>query len=288
LTLFPPSTSRPARSPASPYPLSLTYTEDGGEEVVILAIDVGNTNVVLGAYTGEKLVTHWRVSTQRHRTSDEYGIFVLQLFKYAGLDPSRVEAIVLASVVPPLTPAIQDMCRRFFGIEPLVVELGIKTGITIGYENPREVGADRIANAVAAYRKYGGPVIVVDFGTATTFDAITGSGEYLGGAIAPGLNISAEALYVRAAKLPKVELTTPGHAIGGNTVASMQAGIIFGYAGLVDELVTRIKRELGGEARVVATGGVASIVVPETTTIEVIDQWLTLEGLVMIYQMNSK
>ncbi|MGE5486083.1 MAG: type III pantothenate kinase [Ignavibacteriales bacterium] len=254
---------------------------------MILAIDVGNTNVVLGAYTGKELVTHWRVSTQRHRTSDEYGIFVLQLFKYADLDPSQVEAIVLASVVPPLTPVIEDMCRRFFDIEPLVVDLGVKTGIAIGYENPREVGADRIANAAAAYRKYGGPVIVVDFGTATTFDAITANGEYLGGAIAPGISISAEALYTRAARLPKVELTRPRHAIGRNTVASMQAGIVFGYAGQVDELVARIKHELGGDARVVATGGLAPLVAPETRSIERIDQWLTLEGLVMIYEMNT-
>ncbi|MGE5543201.1 MAG: type III pantothenate kinase [Bacillota bacterium] len=254
---------------------------------MILAIDVGNTNVVLGAYTGKELVTHWRVSTQRHRTSDEYGIFVLQLFKYADLDPSQVEAIVLASVVPPLTPVIEDVCRRFFDIEPLVVDIGVKTGITIGYENPREVGADRIANAAAAYRKYGGPVIVVDFGTATTFDAITANGEYLGGAIAPGISISAEALYTRAARLPKVELTRPRQAIGRDTVASMQAGIVFGYAGQVDELVARIKHELGGDARVVATGGLAPLVAPETRSIERIDQWLTLEGLVMIYEMNT-
>ncbi len=254
---------------------------------MVLAIDVGNTNVVVGAYRDNELVTHWRVSTQRHRTTDEYGIFVLQLFKYADLDPCAVKAVVIASVVPPLTPVIEDMSRKFFGIEPLVVDLGVRTGIAIGCENPREVGADRIVNAVAAYRKYGGPVIVVDFGTATTFDAITENGEYLGGAIAPGIAISAEALYTRAAKLPKVELTRPKFAIGRNTVESMQAGIVFGYAGQVDELVNRIKKELGGEARVIATGGLASLVVPETRTIEKIDQWLTLEGLLMIYEMNA-
>ncbi|MCR4398629.1 MAG: type III pantothenate kinase [Firmicutes bacterium] len=254
---------------------------------MILAIDVGNSNVVLGVYRGKELVTHWRVSTQKHRTADEYGIAILQLFRYADLDPTCVEAVVVSSVVPPLTPVIEEMSSRFFAVRPLVVGLEIETGIAIEYENPREVGADRIVNAVAAFAKYGGPAIVVDFGTATTFDAISRDGEYLGGAIAPGIGISAEALFARTAKLPKIELARPANAIGKNTVSSMQAGILFGYAGLVDELVGRIRKELGESARVIATGGMAALVAPETKSIEVTDPWLTLEGLRLIYEMNS-
>ncbi|NPV71000.1 MAG: type III pantothenate kinase [Firmicutes bacterium] len=255
---------------------------------MVLVVDVGNTNVVLGVYRGKDLVAHWRVSTQRHRTSDEYGILFCQLFTYDGLDPKSVDAVVISSVVPPLTGHVEEMSRRFFGAEPLVVGPGIKTGITIRYDNPLEVGADRIVNAVAAFTKYGGPVIVVDFGTATTFDAISRKGEYLGGAISPGIGISAEALYTRAARLPKIEMIKPPSAIGKNTVASMQSGILFGYAGLVDELVDRTRRELGGFARVVATGGLASLVAPETKTITEVDPWLTLEGLRLIYEMNAK
>lgn len=255
---------------------------------MILAVDIGNTNVVLGVYRGKQLVTHWRVSTEKHRTSDEYGIIVLDLFRYAGMDHSQIAGVVVSSVVPPLTPIVERMSKKLFGLEALVVDLGVKTGITIGYDNPREVGADRIVNAHAAYTKYGGPVIVVDFGTATTFDAITAEGEYLGGAIAPGLGIAAEALFTHTAKLPKIELARPRCTIGRNTVESMQAGIIYGYAGQVDELVRRIKGELGGNARVVATGGMSSVVTSEIKSIEEIDPWLTLEGLRMIYEMNVR
>ena len=252
----------------------------------MLAVDVGNTNIVIGVYKEKELITHWRVSTQRHRTSDEYGILALQLFRYDGLDPADISAVVICSVVPPLTPSVEEMSRRFFKTEPLVVGPGVKTGIDIRYENPREVGADRIVNAVAAYEKYRGAVIVVDFGTATTFDAISAEGEYLGGAIAPGIGISSEALFQRAAKLPKIELMRPKYAIGRNTIASMQAGIVFGYAGQVDELVRRIKKEMGGNPFVVATGGLASLVAPETKTIQEVDPWLTLEGLRIIYEKN--
>lgn len=253
----------------------------------MLAVDVGNTNITLGVYRDRNLLTHWRVSTQRHRTSDEYGILFIQLFKYDGLSLDDVDAAAICSVVPPLTAPIEEMFRRFFKVEPLIVDLSVKTGIVVKYDNPQEVGADRIVNAVAAFKKYGGPVIVVDFGTATTFDVISAAGEYLGGAIAPGIGISTDALYVRAAKLPKIELVTPAAAIGRNTVSSMQSGIIFGYAGQVDGLIGRIETELGGSARVIATGGLVGLVSDETRTIQVIEPWLTLEGLRIIYDMNK-
>lgn len=255
---------------------------------MLLAIDVGNTNIVLGIYKDSTLTHFWRISTDRQKTADEYGILLKNLFGDAGFTLDLVRDIVVSSVVPPLMPALEEMCRRYFNVEALVVGPGIRTGLDIKYDNPREVGADRIVNAVAAFEKYGGPLVVVDFGTATTFDAISASGEYLGGAIAPGIGISTEALFARAAKLPRIELVKPRAAIAKNTVASMQAGIIYGFAGQVDALVTRIKRELGGYAYVVATGGLAPLIASETETINEVDPWLTLEGLRIINERNRE
>ncbi len=255
---------------------------------MLLVVDVGNTNIVAGVYRdgAEELVVHWRLSTEASRTADEYGLLFKALFDYDGLPFSGVKAVIVSSVVPNLTPAIEWMSEKYFKVRPLIVGPGIKTGINILYEDPKEVGADRIVNAVAGYAKYGGPLIVVDFGTATTFDAITADGAYLGGAIAPGIGISTEALFEHAAKLSRIELARPKSVIGRTTVASMQSGIIFGFAGQVDELVRRIRKELGGRARVVATGGFAPLIAKETTTIEVVDPLLTLEGLRLVYLKN--
>lgn len=255
---------------------------------MMLAVDIGNTNIVIGLYKMRELITNWRVSTNRASTADEYGILFRQLLSYAGIDRQLVDAAVISSVVPPLGPVMREAMSRFFGVDALLVGPGIRTGMSIRYEDPREVGADRIVNAVAAFEKYGGPAIVVDFGTATTFDAISKSGEYLGGAIAPGIGISTEALFERAAKLPRVEIARPRSAIGKNTISSMQSGILFGFAGQVDELVRRIGRELGDRPRVIATGGLADFIARETSTIEHVDPWLTLEGLRIIYERNQE
>src|SRR3990172_1476737 len=246
---------------------------------MLLVVDIGNTNVVIGLFQQERLVATWRIATAMHKTSDEYMVLLSSFFSYGGLAPGDVRSVVLASVVPPLVPVFEDVCRRFLEQAPLVVGPGIRTGVRILYENPKEVGADRIANALAVYRLYGGPAIVIDFGTATTFDAVSREGDYLGGAIAPGIEIASEALFEHTAKLPRVELTRPKHAIGRNTVASMQSGILFGYVGLVEGMGARIKQELGGSARVLATGGLADVVARETRVIEVVDHHLTLTGL---------
>src|SRR3990170_99663 len=257
--------------------------EKGG--AVLLAIDIGNTNVVLGVYDGEELLANWRVATDANRMPDEHAIILQSLLAYRGLSFADIGAVVLASVVPPLVTTYSEMFERYLNLEPLVVSPGIKTGVRVLYENPKEVGADRIANALAAHRLYGGPAVIIDFGTATTFDAINPKGDYLGGAIAPGINISAEALYTHAAKLPRIELVTPKVAIGRNTVSSMQSGLIFGYVGLVEGLIIRFKRELEG-AKVIATGGLAPIIARETTLIEIVNSQLTLEGLRMLYDLN--
>jgi len=253
---------------------------------MLLAIDIGNTNVVVGVFDKERLAANWRVGTNTQITPDEYAMIFKDLFGFAGMEFGRVAGVIISTVVPPLLPVMVEMSRKYFRIEPMIVTHQIKTGITIRYDNPKEVGADRIVNAAAAYRLYGGPLIIVDFGTATTFCAVTKDGEYLGGAITPGIKISAEALFQRASKLPRVELVKPGKVIGADTVSAMQAGIIYGYAGLVDGIVDRMKKELPGSARVVATGGLAELVAPETRSIQDIRPQLTLEGLRLLYEMN--
>lgn len=255
---------------------------------MVLVIDVGNTNTVLGIYEGEELLKYWRISTDKNKTSDEYGMLIDRLFSYNGYKLTEVESVIISSVVPPLMYSLQAMSIKYCNKEALVIGPGIKTGMNIIYDNPREVGADRIVNAVSAYRKYGGPVIIVDFGTATTFCAVSENGDYLGGVISPGIKISSEALFLRAAKLPKVELAKPEKVICRNTVNSMQSGIIFGYVGLVDYLVDRMKRELNLEnAKVIATGGLSTLIAEESKNIDKVDKLLTLEGLRMIHEINK-
>lgn len=253
---------------------------------MLLAIDVGNTQTALGVFENDKLRCDFRISTNAEQTADELAITFADLLALQGLGLKDLTAVTISSVVPHLTTALEEMARRILKVSLLVVGPGIKTGIPILYDNPREVGADRIANAVAAHHLYGGPAIVVDFGTATTFDVISRKGEYLGGVIAPGVEVSADALSTKAAKLSRVELVKPEAVIGKNTVASLQSGIIFGFAGQVDRLIEMIKKELGDDARVIATGGLAELMVPECKTIELHNPLLTLTGLRLIYQRN--
>jgi len=254
---------------------------------MLLALDVGNTNIVLGLFSGKQLRHHWRISTRREGTSDEYNILIEALFSLEHVRRQEIGAAVISSVVPPLQATLKEMIEGNFGVIPLLIEPGIKTGMPILYENPKEVGADRIVNAVAAIEQYGKPTIVVDFGTATTFDVISERGEYLGGAIAPGISISAEALFQRAAKLPRIDIARPKEAIGKSTVTSMQSGLYYGYLSLVEGMLTRIKAEMSVDPIVVATGGLAHLIVGSSPLIDHIDPLLTLEGLRILYERNQ-
>lgn len=253
---------------------------------MLLAIDVGNSNIVVGIFQGDDLKANWRFATDLHRTADEYAAILLNLVPREGIKMSMITEAIMCSVVPSLEGAFSTLCRRYFGVSPLLVEAGVKTGVRIVTDNPREVGADRVVNAAAAHRLYGGPLIVLDFGTAATFDAVSAEGDYLGGAIAPGINIAAEALFARTAKLPQVEPVKPKHVIGRNTVTALQSGIFYGYIGMVEGIVARMREEMGGQARTVATGGYGELMAQETPMIEIVNPNLTLIGLRLIHEMN--
>ena len=269
---------------------------------MLFVVDVGNTNTVLGVFAAtedgkaaahnggrhyEKILANWRVTTRQSSTVDEYGVLFRNLFSMAGLEASRIHGIVISSVVPPLDPVLRQVCERYFNSKPLFVEPGIKTGMPVQYDNPAEVGADRIVNGVAAFEKYGGPCVVVDFGTATTFDCVSAQGEYLGGVICPGIGISADALFQRTARLPRVEIRKPSRVIGTNTVGSLQSGLYYGYLGLVDGILELLLKELGEQTRVIATGGLGAMIGPGSKYIKTVDDLLTLEGLRILWERNE-
>ena len=253
---------------------------------MLLAIDIGNTNLTLGLYRGDERVAAWRLATVHERMPDEYGLQLLGLLEHAGCAPGDIDGIILASVGPPLTGALVQACDTYLGRRPLVVDAGVKTGVRIRYEDAKGVGADRVVDAAAVQKMYGGPACVVDFGTATTFDAITAEGDYLGGAIAPGIGIAAEALFQRTAKLMRVDLARPPAAIGRNTVHAIQSGLLFGYVGLVEGMVARFRKELGPEMKVIGTGGLVDLIAAETDVIQIKAPWLTLDGLRLVWELN--
>jgi type III pantothenate kinase len=254
---------------------------------MLLVIDVGNTNTVIGFYEGEKLVHSWRIRTVADNTMDEYGMLIINLLRSGKVNANSVKDIIISCVVPPMLDILNPLSEKYFHIKPMIVGPGIKTGMPIFYDNPKEVGADRIVNAVAAKEKYGGDLIIVDFGTATTFDYVSKDGEYMGGCISPGITISVEALFEKASKLPRVEFGKPKNIIAKDTVSSMQAGIMYGYAGLVDGIVERMRQEVKSHPRVIATGGLAIVIASETKSIEIVDDMLTLDGLRLLYLKNK-
>ncbi len=255
---------------------------------MLLAIDIGNTNITFGLYEGEDLGPRWRIRTIHEKTPDEYGMLMVQLFDHRRHSPQDISGVVIASVVPPLSQAFQEASRSYIGREPLLIDAGVRTGVRIRYDDPRQVGADRVVDAAAVRALYGVPACVVDFGTGTTFDAVSAEGDYLGGAIAPGIGIAAQALFERTAKLPRVELSRPPSVIGRNTPHAMQSGLLFGYVGLVEGMVARFKAALGPGTHVVATGGLAEVIARETDVIDVVDPWLTLHGLRIIHELNRQ
>ena len=254
---------------------------------MLLAIDVGNSNNVIGLFSGEKLLTHWRIRTEWNRTADEYWVLIKEFILLNNVETETIDDIIIACVVPPLVPILQGMAKKYFLCEPLIVGPGVKTGISILYRNPSEVGADRIVNSVASFEKYGGPLIIVDFGTATTFDVVSSKGEYLGGCIFPGVQISLEALFKNTAKLPRVDMTLPEKVIGKSTVESLRSGAVYGFSGMVEAIVRQIKDELDQNARVIATGGVLDWITNKPTGIDTFDPFLTLDGLRIIYEKNK-
>lgn len=255
---------------------------------MFLALDLGNTNLTVGLYAGEQLTNHWRLQTVAERTADEYGLALIALLQRAACPPEALEGVCLASVVPPLTDRLSRACETYLGRRPLVVDANLKTGVRLGYEDPRQIGADRLADAVAAYHLYGGPACIVDFGTATTFNALTAEGEYLGGAITIGAALAAETLFTRTARLPRVALARPPSVIGRNTVHAMQAGLFFGYISLIEGMTARFRQELGPGMKVIATGGLAEQIAPETAVIDILAPHLTLDGLRLLWEMNRE
>ena len=254
---------------------------------MLLTIDLGNTNLTIGLYDGETLTHHWRLATDHNRMPDEYGLQFLGLLEHAGKGIKDLTGVSLSSVVPPLTGRVVQACHEYLKQEPLVVDTGVKTGIRIRYEDPKSVGADRVCDAVAVMQLYGGPACIIDFGTATTFNALTKEGDYLGGAITAGINLAAEALYTHAAKLPRIDLQRPPSVIGSNTTHAMQSGLLFGYVAMTEGMVARFRAELGPEMKVIATGGLAGLIAKETPVIQIHAPWLTLDGLRMIWELNQ-